>query len=156
MHVMCEQRAAQPEVGIEDPGDEFRAQRPGIARGDEITSFYDPLLVKLIAFAGTRDGAIARMQNALREFILLGVITNIEFLDAVLEHPTFRAGEATTHFIEKQFADWQPNSETPREILIAAALAELEHAPAAASTLCAANDPFSPWQSGDNFRMGST
>lgn len=72
----------------------------GIETGDEVTTFYDPLLVKLIAHAETREGAIERMQNALREFVLLGVTTNVPLLQEVLAHPTFRAGEATTGFVE--------------------------------------------------------
>lgn len=127
----------------------------GIARGDEVTAFYDPLLVKLIAYAETRDAAINRMQNALREFFLPGVTTNSEFLQAVLAHPTFRAGSATTRFIEQQFADWQPAGDTPRAALIAAALAELSSPVAVNRASGAGNDPFSPWQSGDNFRLSS-
>ena len=127
----------------------------GIARGDEVTAFYDPLLVKLIAFGETREAAIARMQNALREFILLGVTTNIEFLQAVLAHPVFRAGKASTRFIEQHLAEWNASAETPRAVLIAAALAELEKQNAPVTTQHEANDPFSPWQSGDAFRMGA-
>lgn len=127
----------------------------GIARGDEVTAFYDPLLVKLIAYAETRDAAIARMQNALREFFLPGVTTNSEFLQAVLAHPTFRAGSATTRFIDQEFAGWQPPPDMPRAALIAAALAELSSPLAVNRSSRAGNDPFSPWQSGDNFRMSS-
>ena len=126
----------------------------GVARGDEVTAFYDPLLVKLVAYAETREGAIARMQNALREFVLLGVTTNIEFLQAVLEHPTFRAGQATTRFIERHFADWQPAPDVPQAVWLAAALADFLKPVNSASAPRAANDPFSPWQSGDAFRVG--
>jgi acetyl-CoA carboxylase biotin carboxylase subunit len=128
----------------------------GIARRDEVTAFYDPLLVKVIAHAETRAGAIARLQNALREFILLGVTTNIEFLQAVLEHPTFRAGAATTRFIEQAFAHWEPTREIPPQVLIAAALAELEQHTETAAPAFAARDPFSPWQSTNGFRLGTS
>jgi acetyl-CoA carboxylase biotin carboxylase subunit len=135
---------AQPNVRVDS----------GIARGDEVATFYDPLLVKLIAYAETRDAAIAKMQNALREFVLLGVTTNVEFLQAVLEHPTFRAGTATTRFIEQTFAHWEPPREIPPPVLIAAAIAELEQHATNVTPPSAARDPFSPWQSGNGFRLG--
>ena len=62
----------------------------GFTAGDEVTHFYDPLLAKLIVHAENRETAIQRMQAALREFIVHGVITNIDFLQDVLSHPDFR------------------------------------------------------------------
>ena len=68
--------------------------------GATITPFYDSLLVKLTAWAPTFDQAIFRMDRALREFRIRGVKTNIPFLDNLILHPTFRAGKATTTFID--------------------------------------------------------
>jgi len=128
----------------------------GIAGGGEASAFYDPLLVKLIAHAETREGAIARMQNALREFVLLGVMTNVEFLQTVLAHETFRKGEATTRFIEREMGEWQDEKrETRNEIaFIAAALMEMEEKKGAGDNVASVNDPYSPWRRSDAFRVG--
>src|SRR5688572_18463026 len=62
----------------------------GFTAGSQVAHFYDPLLAKLIVHAENRETAIQRMQAALKEFIVHGVITNIDFLQAVLSHPDFQ------------------------------------------------------------------
>ena len=61
----------------------------GFAVGSEVTHFYDPLLAKLIVHAEDRASAIQRMQAALKDFVVHGVVTNIDFLQTVLAHPDF-------------------------------------------------------------------
>ena len=73
----------------------------GVVEGDEITVHYDPLLAKLIAHAETRDAAIARAVAALRAYPILGIRTNLPFLIAVLQHPSFTAGAVHTSFIDE-------------------------------------------------------
>jgi pyruvate carboxylase len=68
--------------------------------GSVITPFYDSLLVKLTASAGTFDLAIMRMDRALREMRIRGVKTNIPFLENVIHHHTFKSGEAITTLID--------------------------------------------------------
>jgi len=68
--------------------------------GAVITPFYDSLLVKLISSGQTYQLAMQRTHRALSEFRIRGVKTNIPFLDNVIAHPIFRAGEATTTLID--------------------------------------------------------
>ena len=68
--------------------------------GALITPFYDSLLEKLTAWAPTRADAIARMDRALREFRIRGVTTNLLFLEQIINHPSFAAGDYTTRFID--------------------------------------------------------
>ncbi len=68
--------------------------------GGVITRYYDSLLVKITAHAQTPEGAIARMDRALREFRIRGVSTNIAFVENLLKHPTFLNYEYTTKFID--------------------------------------------------------
>ncbi|MCZ2154920.1 MAG: pyruvate carboxylase [Bryobacterales bacterium] len=69
--------------------------------GAVITPFYDSLLVKTTAWGRDFAQARERMDRALREFRIRGVKTNIPFLENVLHHPVFQAGETTTRFIEE-------------------------------------------------------
>ncbi len=69
--------------------------------GAVITPFYDSLLVKTTAWGRDFAQARERMDRALREFRIRGVKTNIPFLENVLHHPVFQAGDATTRFIEE-------------------------------------------------------
>jgi len=73
----------------------------GIETGTEVGAHYDPLLAKIIAHGATRDDAIRRLVRALRDLGVGGIVTNRDFLIAVISHPAFAAGETDTHFIER-------------------------------------------------------
>ena len=127
----------------------------GIATGSEVSHFYDPMLAKVIVHAEDRDTAIQRLQNALRHSIVHGVITNVDFLQAILGHDTFQMGTVTTRWVEKTFGDWQPSPNIPLEALIAASLADFVQPAAAIKdyTSQSSSDPYSPWKSASGFRI---
>jgi pyruvate carboxylase len=87
--------------------------------GAVITPYYDSLLVKVTATAPTFDQTIRRMDRALREFRVRGVKTNIPFLENLILHPTFRAGEATTTFIDStpELMRWAPKRDRASKVL---------------------------------------
>src|SRR5262249_55216794 len=60
---------------------------------------YDPLIAKLIASGTSRDEAIERLQGALAETDVGGLVTNLPFLRWLVGHPAFRAGDTTTDFL---------------------------------------------------------
>jgi pyruvate carboxylase len=66
-----------------------------------VTPYYDSMLVKMTVFARTYEQALDRMDRGLREFRIRGVKTNIPFLMNVVHHADFRAGQATTRFIDQ-------------------------------------------------------
>ncbi len=94
-----------------------------IYSGYEVTSFYDPMLSKLIVWADTREEAIKRMECALGEYIVLGLRTNIGFLRRVMENDEFIRGEIDTGFIERHPELLKSNGDGIEYALIAAALA---------------------------------
>ncbi|MGI9245277.1 MAG: pyruvate carboxylase [Steroidobacteraceae bacterium] len=69
--------------------------------GAFITRSYDSLLVKVTAWAPTAQETAARMSRALAEFRVRGVVTNLRFLDQVINHEQFTSGEYTTKFIDQ-------------------------------------------------------
>ncbi|KER69962.1 pyruvate carboxylase [Burkholderia cepacia] len=69
--------------------------------GAVITPYYDSLLVKVTTWAPTAAESIHRMDRALREFRIRGVTSNLQFLENVINHPAFIAGEVTTRFIDR-------------------------------------------------------
>ncbi|MFD1704165.1 pyruvate carboxylase [Methylopila henanensis] len=69
--------------------------------GAVITRFYDPMLEKVTAWAPTAEEACLRMQRAISEYRIRGVATNLAFLENVVRHPTFVAGETITRFIDE-------------------------------------------------------
>ena len=73
----------------------------GVATGDTISVYYDPMIAKLITWGGDRPEAIRRMQAALGETDVLGVKTNLEFLGQLVQHPAFIQGLTDTGFIAR-------------------------------------------------------
>ncbi len=123
----------------------------GFAVGDEVTHFYDPLLAKVIVRAENRADAIARMKNALDDFIVHGVTTNIDFMRAVLETDDFQQGKVSTRWAENQLSDWTP-AQADVLAVVAAALADVVFVGKAQPAVSNESDPFSPWKRTGNYR----
>lgn len=77
----------------------------GFESGDEITSYYDPMIAKVIVWDETRGRAIQKMREVLRQSIVFGVQTNIPYLLEILSHKEFVNGTMTTQFIQKYFPE---------------------------------------------------
>jgi acetyl-CoA carboxylase biotin carboxylase subunit len=75
----------------------------GIESGSEISTFYDPMIAKIVAKGNNRTEAISRLSLALKETICTGFTTNKNFLTAILEHQDFKNGNFDTHFLDKVF-----------------------------------------------------
>src|SRR5207342_612550 len=69
--------------------------------GATITPYYDSLLVKITAWGRGFPDACQRMDRALREFRIRGVMTNIPFLENVVNDPAFVAGKTTTGYLDE-------------------------------------------------------
>ncbi len=77
----------------------------GIEEGSEVSMFYDPMIAKLITYGKDREEALAHMATALDEYHIRGVAHNISFLNALIVHPRFIAGNLTTNFIAEEYPD---------------------------------------------------
>lgn len=75
----------------------------GIENGSEVTMHFDSMLAKLIIKANTREEAIDRMEQALKNYRIKGLKTIIPFLLAVIQNPTYRNGYVDTGFLEHDF-----------------------------------------------------
>jgi 3-methylcrotonyl-CoA carboxylase alpha subunit len=127
----------------------------GVMSGDEISVHYDPLIAKVIVYAENRDAAIRKMRSCLREMVVLGITTNLHFLEDVLGHPDFKRGSVDTTWVERHFVDWQVRKcGVDPEILIALAMIEAD-----LNVLTLQADGIDhphnfPWNQGDGFRLG--
>jgi acetyl-CoA carboxylase biotin carboxylase subunit len=113
----------------------------GVGEGGTVPVNYDPLLAKLIAYAETRDGAIARAAGALREYPILGIRTNVPFLIRILEGEAFVAGRVHTTFVDEHLDALLPPPGPYSEAIAAAAIAATPAARAAVHVE-AAPDPW--------------
>ncbi len=77
----------------------------GVREGDEISTFYDPMIAKLCVWAPDRDGAIVGMARALEDMHIEGPAHNTPFLSAVMDQPRFAAGLLSTNYIPAEFPD---------------------------------------------------
>ncbi len=76
----------------------------GVRAGSEVSVHYDPMLAKLIVHASNREEARRRAIDALREYAILGIRTNIPFLLQILEHPQFVSASIDTGFLDRESA----------------------------------------------------
>ena len=102
----------------------------GVAEGQEVSIYYDPMLAKLIAWAPTRELSLRRMEVALSQFLALGVITNIPLLRAVMNHIQFQRGEYDTGFLEWNPAVTRPTTSDETRTMARALAAWASHQPA--------------------------
>jgi acetyl-CoA carboxylase, biotin carboxylase subunit len=109
--------AIECRINAEDPSNNFRPS-PGLITdfhmpggfgvridthsysGYVVPPYYDSLIAKLIVFAQTREGAIAKMSSALDEFTIEGIKTTIPFHQQVMQDEKFRAGTFDTSFLD--------------------------------------------------------
>ncbi len=104
----------------EGPGVRFDS---GIEEGSEVTVHYDPLLARLVTWGRDRSESVARMRAALGETVVLGVVTNLARLQAIVAHPAFLAGALHTGFIDEHLGSVSPAPALPDEALCAVAAA---------------------------------
>jgi 3-methylcrotonyl-CoA carboxylase alpha subunit len=121
----------------------------GVREGDEVTTFYDPMIAKVIAHDKTREAAARRLADALAGVEIAGPRTNAVFLVEALRHPDFLAGKIDTGFIERHPELVPETGAPPVDVLALAALFVVKERKLAAQSL----DP-DPWNAGDAFRLG--
>ena len=127
----------------------------GIYSGMEVTSYYDPMLAKLVTYSENRNDNIKKMIWALSHYIVFGVTTNITFLKEVLNHEEFKKGNITTHFIDNFFKDWTVTKDgLPIDAIIALAVYDSIHTKSKEIVRYKEEDPHSPWKHVGRWRVG--
>jgi 3-methylcrotonyl-CoA carboxylase alpha subunit len=119
----------------------------GVREGDAISPFYDPMIAKLIVWGKDRNEALLRMAQALAEFQIVGLATNIAFLQRLIASVPFSCADLDTGLIERHHDTLFPAvlpATTPVLALAATALLVSEQS--------AANDP---WTQTSGWRMNA-
>ena len=109
--IECRIYAEDPDQGFLPSPGLVRALRPaagpgirddgGVAGGDTVPVFYDSLIAKLVAWAGTREAAVARMARALGEYQVLGIRTTIPFFLWLMRQPEYIEGRYDTTYLDR-------------------------------------------------------
>ncbi|HET7931413.1 MAG TPA: biotin/lipoyl-containing protein, partial [Rhodanobacteraceae bacterium] len=125
----------------------------GVIEGDTVTIFYDPMIAKLIVWDVDRPSALQRMREALAECEIIGLKSNVAFLERLLRHPAVVEGRIDTGYLDRHLDEFVAGESQPATITIfTAAVAALMHD----EQRVAANpaDPYSPWNVADAWRIG--
>lgn len=120
-----------------------------IRQGDAVTIHYDPMIMKVVSWAKSRDEAIRLLWSALDHTVVLGVTNNVNFLKQVLKHPVFVKGTIDTHFIQQhrdQLISVLPEPALLEKLTFIAAASLLEKR-------CRALIETNPWFQGYDWRM---
>lgn len=126
----------------------------GVREGDRISPYYDSLLAKLVAWDEDRASAVARLQNALDGFELVGVATNLDFLRALVRAPQFALGDYDTSFIATFQSATPPAAPDDEKFLFSAAAAAWFYETRSATRDAGASGaPWSPWSRSDAWRL---
>jgi 3-methylcrotonyl-CoA carboxylase alpha subunit len=117
----------------------------GIEQGAAISSYYDPMLAKLIVWDTDRKKALQQLSAALAWYQVVGVKTNLDLLSAIAVHPDFVAEKIDTSFIARHQQELLKLSEVTPEILQLAGVYVLSQVKKAKQ--------YSPWNDIDGWRM---
>lgn len=130
----------------------------GVEQGDVIGPDYDPLIAKLVVWDEDRDGARRRLLQALAQFRIVGVASNVGFLSRLVASPSFAAAELDTGLIEREHSVVFPQvAPVADKVLLLAALADLlRQAEAERRRGEQQPDRWSPWQACDGWRLGGS
>ncbi len=118
----------------------------GISVGTVVGSDYDPMLSKVIARGDTRADALAALDRALEQTVLLGVTSNIEFLRFLLADDDVQAGRLDTALLDRRVADFVPAEPTDAEFIAAATYHWLRRWPTRGGDL---------WSTPSGWRLGA-
>jgi len=127
----------------------------GVTQGDEISVFYDPMITKLVVWDIDRERALERLIQALSEYKIAGVTTNIAFLYNLASSQAFRRGDVNTGFIEEHedeiFHRRQADLDYAAPLAAQAILSERKNT--AQDLAEQSNEPNSPWHLVNHWRI---
>jgi 3-methylcrotonyl-CoA carboxylase alpha subunit len=123
----------------------------GVREGDAISPFYDPMIAKLIVWGRDRDEALACMSQALSEYQIVGLSTNIAFLKRLIDSKPFATADLDTGLIERHHDKLFPVMQPASIRMLALAAASLLDAER--NRTSSANDP---WSNASGWRMNGT
>ncbi|XP_051928704.1 methylcrotonoyl-CoA carboxylase subunit alpha, mitochondrial [Hippocampus zosterae] len=149
---------AGPLLHLSTPApDEHTRIETGVREGDEVSAHYDPMIAKLVVWGEDRRAALQKLRYSLRQYNIVGLSTNIEFLLSLSAHPDFEAGNVSTSFIPQHYADLFPPPKAPSGATVCQAALGLllREKKGAEDSAGASADPSSPFGSSRGWRLNT-
>ena len=88
----------------------------GVFSGAEISMFYDPMIAKVCSYGDTRYEAISKMTSALDQFMIRGVMHNMNLLQSIFRSKRFIAGDLSTNFLQEEYGESMGSAELSSEV----------------------------------------
>jgi acetyl-CoA carboxylase, biotin carboxylase subunit len=160
--IECRVYAEDPDNGFfPSPGRITRLLQPGgpgiredsgIYEGWVVPMDYDPMLSKLIAYAPTRELAIARLLRAIDEYVIGGIRTNLGLFRRILNDADFRGAKIDTSYLDRLLSNSRPvspatSTDANHEDIVALAAALFEYHRGAGVSAATDRSPSSAWKS---------
>ncbi|XP_061739844.1 methylcrotonoyl-CoA carboxylase subunit alpha, mitochondrial isoform X1 [Nerophis ophidion] len=149
---------AGPLLHLSTPApDQHTRIETGVRQGDEVSAHYDPMIAKLVVWGEDRAAALKKLRYCLRQYNIVGLSTNIDFLLSLSGHPEFEAGNVTTSFIPQHYADLFPAPRAPSGATVCQAALGLllEERRQTQNVTQTSTDPFSPFGCSSGWRLNT-
>ncbi len=141
----------QPAPGIilefNSPKKHYLRLDTGYLANDEVSSYYDPMVAKIIAYGENRNDALKKLSFALQNTQLIGIKNNIDFLNKILKVPAFAKKNINTDFINKYWKSLVPSVESRFNLIQVALTLFIK-----ARNYSRIDEKSSPWQNANNWR----
>ncbi|XP_042315391.1 methylcrotonoyl-CoA carboxylase subunit alpha, mitochondrial [Sceloporus undulatus] len=137
------------------PSDSCIRIETGVRQGDEVSIHYDPMIAKLVVWAEDRQAALRKLRYCLRQYNIVGLSTNVDFLLNLSGHPEFEAGNVHTNFIPQHYDELFPSKGAISKVsLCQAALGLILREKMVTDTFrLQSEDKFSPFASSNGRRI---
>jgi len=123
----------------------------GVRAGDAISPFYDPMIAKLIVWGANRQQALARMAQALSQYQVVGLTTNVAFLKRLVQSEAFATADLDTGLIERHHDTLFAAAPAAPDAALALACAALMASEQASASEAA--NPADPWSRATGWRL---
>ena len=129
------------------PKEDYIRLDTGYLADDEVSSYYDPMVAKIIAYGENRNDALKKLSYALKNTQLIGIKNNIDFLNKILKVPAFSQKNISTDFINKYWQNLVPTEETRNRLIQTALTLYIRD-----RNYNQLDEKDSPWQNTHNWR----
>ena len=108
--IECRINAEHPETFIPSPGKIKQYHQPGglgirvesaVYQGYDIPPHYDSMIAKLITYGDTRNDCIQKMKRALEEYVIIGIDTNIQLHQKIIQSDEFVSGNYDINYMSR-------------------------------------------------------
>ena len=108
--IECRINAEHPKTFMPSPGNVQQYHQPGglgvrvdsaVYQGYSIPSHYDSMIAKLITYGNSRNDCIQKMKRALEEYVIIGIDTNIQLHQKIIQSDEFLSGRYDINYMSK-------------------------------------------------------